>query len=158
MKDIEEKLLIFLDKQDELNENLNSFINYLQDQNFLENKYELKSFFYLIASISNNCHRSKHFFTIIESILKKINLQSKIQNNFTNFEIFNIFQKNKRLLLFLFNSKVIIPTEEIYSIFINNPKFIEGKYIEYFFPEFEQFMDEGRKNSIRNEIYLLIER
>ena len=152
LRNIEEKIHILMEKQDELNENLISFNNYLQDQNFLENKYELKSFLYLIASISNNCHRSKHFFTIIESILKKINLQGKIQNNFTNFEIFNIFQKNKRLLLFLFNSKVIIPTEEIYSIFINNQKFIEGKYIEFFFPEFEQFMDEGRKNSIRNEI------
>ena len=143
MKDIEEKLLIFLDKQDELNENFLIFNEFLQDHKLSENKYELKSFLYLIAAISNNYHRSQDFFTKIELILKS--LQEKIKNYYHSFEIFQIFRRNKRLLLFLFKSEIITPNEEIYSIMLCNKKCIDEKYLEYFSPEFEPFFEEKMK-------------
>ena len=146
MKDIEEKLLIFLDKQDELNENFLIFNEFLQDHKLSENKYELKSFLYLIAAISKNYHRSQDFFTKIELILKS--LQEKIKNYYHSFEIFQIFRRNKRLLLFLFQSEVISPNEEIYSIILRNKKYINEKYLEYFYPEFEPFFEEKMKFSI----------
>ena len=90
------------------------------------------------------------FIAKIELILR--NIQEQIQNYFTNFEIFIIFQTNKRLILSLFKLGLIIPTEEIFDILINNTKYIDKKYLEYFWPEFEQFIDDNKKKSIRDQV------
>ena len=147
MKKIEEKIVAFLENPDEIDENLIICKQYLQDQLFSLNKYGLKSFLYLINAISNNFHRSESFFTKIELILKC--LQEKIQNYFANYEIFNIFQKNKRLLLFLFKSGIITPNEEIYFIIKNNKKYIIAKYLDYFYPELEPYIEENMKEIIQ---------
>ena len=63
MKDIEEKFQDFLEKQNNLDENLNLFNSYLKDNKISENKYEIKSFLYLIVAISNHYHRSQYFFS-----------------------------------------------------------------------------------------------
>ncbi|KAK8895481.1 hypothetical protein M9Y10_023947 [Tritrichomonas musculus] len=150
MKDIEEKFVTFLNEQDEFDEHLHIFIEFLQTQGISENKYELKLFLYLIVAICNNSYRSKSFFTKIELIIK--NLQEKIQNYFTNFEIFLIFQGNKRLLLLLFKLGILTPTYNIYSIIHNNKKYTDRKYIEYLFLEFEPYMDEKTKKLIHDQI------
>ena len=113
MKDVEEKFVTFLNEQEELDEHLSTFDEHLQNQGISENKYELKLFLYLIVAICNNSYRSKSFFTKIELIIKI--LQEKIQNFFTNFEIFLLFQGNKRLLLLLFKLGILTPTYDIYS-------------------------------------------
>ncbi|KAK8897711.1 hypothetical protein M9Y10_015676 [Tritrichomonas musculus] len=156
LRDIEEKLHLFLQNQDDQSTNLILFIEDLQEAKLLENKYELKSFLHLVVAISNNCHRSQLFFSNIDLLLKS--LYYKIQYFFTNFEIFHIFQRNKRLLLFLFNLKILKPTKEIYSVIITNKKCIEGRYLEYFFPEFESFIDKETKKSIGDQIPELKER
>ncbi|KAK8846488.1 hypothetical protein M9Y10_020511 [Tritrichomonas musculus] len=142
MKDVEENLLIFLEKQD-----FNEFNDYLQNQKISENKYELKSFLYLIVAISNHHYRTQQFFTKIEQIIKS--LQEKIQYFFSNFEIFRIFQASKRILLFLFKLKIITPTEDIYYVINTKDKYINRNYLEYFYLEFEQYMDEKTKSSIQ---------
>ena len=62
MKDIEENLLFYLEKTDKLEENFSIFNNYLQSHKLSENKQEVKSFLYLIVSISNNYIHSHHFY------------------------------------------------------------------------------------------------
>ena len=150
MKDLEENFITFLENQDESSASFAMLDEYLQNQKLLENKYELKLFLYLINAISNNYHRPKNFFTKIELIFKTF--QEEIQQYFSSFEIFHIFQKNKRLLLLLFQLEIISPTEDIYNIIINNKKYIDRKYPEYFYPEFESYMDEKKKNSIQDQI------
>lgn len=150
MKDIEENLLLYLEKPGNLEGNFSIFNDYLQSHKLYENKQEVKSFLYLIVAISNNYIRSQHFFAKIELILK--NLQEQIQNYFTSFEIFIIFQTNKRLILSLFKLGLFTPTDEIFDIIINNKKYIDKKYLEYFWPEFEQFIDDDMKKSIRDQV------
>ena len=149
MKDIEEKFQDFLEKQNNLDENLNLFNSYLKDNKISENKYEIKSFLYLIVAISNHYHRSQYFFSKIEFILKIF--QKSIQFFFTNSEIFNIFSTNKRLLLILFNFKILKPDNVIYSILKNNKKYVNKQYLEYFYIEFEPFIkaDSNQENTIQ---------
>ena len=52
---------------------------------------------------------------------------------FTNIEIFQIFKKNKRVLLFLIEEKMIVIDDDIaYQMEIND---CFNKYIDYFTPE-----------------------
>ena len=147
MKDIEKKLVSFLEKHENPNENFTLFDEYLQSQKIQENKYELKSFLYIMVAISSYYHCSQCFFTQNELILTS--LKERIQFFFTNFEVFNIFQKSKLLLLILFKLRIIIPTKEIYSA-ICNKKYIDRKYIEYFYPEFEAFILQDQIKELRN--------
>ncbi|KAK8841762.1 hypothetical protein M9Y10_026711 [Tritrichomonas musculus] len=146
MKNIEENLVTFLDSQDNIDGSFNIFNDYLNNQKLSENKYEMKSFLFLIVSLSNYYHRSNNFFSKIELIIQSF--REQIQNFFTIFEIFHIFQSNKRLLLFLFKSRILTPTEEIYSDIACNKKFLKRKYLEYFYPEFETYFDDNTKTKI----------
>ena len=101
MKNVQLKLLQFIDAEANEEENYDNFIRIIEDQNIKKDKYDLKMFLYIINQISNFHHRSQHFFEKIEKILTKY--QKEIQNNFTNYEIFSIFSKNKRILLLLAN-------------------------------------------------------
>lgn len=146
MKSIEENLISFLDSQDNIDENFIILNDFLKNQKLTENKYEMKSFLFLIVSISNYYHRSSDFFNKIDLIIQSF--REQIQNFFTSFEIFHIFHSNKRLLLFLFKSEFITPTEEIYFNIACNKKLFERKYLEYFYPEFETYFDDNIKTKI----------
>ena len=96
LKDIQNSILEFLNSEENLSfSSLEKKLN----QQFIKNRQILKSFLYLIAKIANNHFRCPLFFQKIEQIL--IYFHVEINKNFTNYEIFKIFQKNKRLLLFL---------------------------------------------------------
>ena len=111
MKYYQEHLLNFLDCDDEQIE-----CNF----NMCEigtKKDNLKGILHLISKIAKHHHRNATFLNKIEKILKIFS--EDIKNFFSNSETFNIFKKNKRILLFLFEEKIIQPTEEIYYIIIN---------------------------------------
>ena len=57
-----------------------------------------------------------------------------LSNYFTNDEIFNIFKNNKRILLYLFDEKVIIFDQNILYKIINK-NYEESNYTQYFMPE-----------------------
>ena len=63
---------------------------------------------YLISKIFKNHYRSndsKCFINKIERIIN--NYKKKMLLHFSNFEIFQIFKENKRILLFLFEEQII---------------------------------------------------
>ena len=65
--------------------------------------------------------------------------KQSLQQTFSNSEIFEIFKGSKRILLFLFNEKVIIIDE--YIVFrITSNEFSIFKYCEYFEPEIKPFL------------------
>ena len=143
MKNIEGNLLSFIE---ECNQDKNTFINFLDEQQITKNKSVLKSFLYLIVHISNNYHRTKDLYAKIDQILTY--LKDSILQNFQNFEIFHIFQSNKRILLFLIQQKLFIIDQSIVDCF-NQPKFLKKSYIEYFFPEVEPFLPKSVKDQIK---------
>ena len=144
MKNYEELILQFLDNNDDVENSFKSLINIFKTQKVSENKNELKLLLHLICEISDNYHRSLNFFNKIDQILKFF--ENDIKQNFSNYSIFNIFKSNKRLLLFLFKEKILIPDKFIYSKIINS-KYSEKNYLQYFYPEFKSFsnneMDES---------------
>ena len=140
IKIIQTILLDILDinKADE-GDNLSSLFNYLETNNITENKSELKSFLHLLIQISNNYYRDPDFFTIFETIITKY--QKQITKYFTNYEIFNMFKSNKRILLFLFQNKIVIIDQYIRNILLSK-KYRDRKYPEYFFKEIKSFYND----------------
>ena len=103
-KDVQQKMLEFLDTNDNLEEN---YQNLMDSINKLDEESKLPELLYLILRISNHHQRTPNFFTKIERIL--INYKEEIKQTYSNSEIFNLFKKNYRILLFFLKENVITP-------------------------------------------------
>lgn len=149
MKRIQNDLLDFIDgMEDNLNDQT-IIIKTVNDSKALENRYEFKSFLYLILKIAtNHCFASK-FFNKISNIL--IYFKDPIKQSFSNIEIFDIFESNRKLLLLLIKNEIIIIDDTIYSKItsrINKNRL----YHKYFYPEIKSFLSESTSNSILSEL------
>lgn len=135
-KNVQRVLLEYIEESD-AEENYEIFIQVLEDQQILEDIHELRELLCLIIAVGNHHHRNKNFFSKIERILQ--HLKNKIIQYFTNTEIFSLFQKNKRLLLFLIEEK-IMTVSEYFVAQITDDCFVQNKYVEYFAPEIKSFV------------------
>ena len=106
MKNIQEILLDFLDNEDEVDEKFNNFKQIIDNLKICEQQHKFRVLLRMIAKISKNHHRYPNLISKIEQILTFY--KDDITKKFTNFDIFNIFKSNKRILLFLLNEKMII--------------------------------------------------
>ncbi len=164
---IQEILLEFIGNDDTSEEDFQKLIQNFEDhQQFRSNNHELKMLLNLISKIEEYHHRAKNFNFKIEKIIKYY--QDNIMNFFSNSELFNIFIKNKRILLFLFNEKIIIPDMDIFNIVITNfgdyvpdcsryQDYYDNtdnyyKYLEYFYPEFRNFYSPQMIENIESKI------
>ena len=148
IKKIQELILEYIENDDSSETSFQNLINYFDDQKISNNKPEFKTVLHLISKITDNHHRKSDYFSKIEQILKRY--QENIKSSFTNFDIFNIFKSNKRVLLFLFEEKIVIPDKSIAWI-ISNGKYKEEKYPQYFFTEFKALFDKKLVNEIISE-------
>ena len=138
-KAIQDDLLRFINEDYDFHD----FIDKIETYQLVKNKYEFKYFLYMILNISNNHYRQKSFFTRIEQIIQFYN--SEIAHHFTNFELFHIFQSNKRIILFLFETKMLNIDEPIFKIL----KEKNTIYRDYFLPELNQL---SKENEINDQI------
>ena len=159
MEEIQIKLIEFIDGGSNNENEFKDLISLFDEQKIKENKHNLKTLFHLLVKITDNHHRSANFFDKIEQILSFF--QDEIKQNFSNFDIFNIFKSNKRILLFLFERQIITPDNSISNI-ITNAKYKKLKYPEFFFPEFKSFFSEkfcqeinyiNRENQKNSELF-----
>lgn len=136
-EDIYRRLVDFIDEnEDENNEN---FINFIKAQQ-IEKDISMLTFFILqISRLSNYHYRSPTFFDKIELIL--LTFKDDIINNFTNSEIFSFFKKNKRILLFLIQEKIITLDKSIVDTIMNIKYFKIGRYQNYFITEIKPFIE-----------------
>lgn len=103
MTTIHESLLQFIDNDDQTQENnLFSLLDKMQNQ---KDSNTFKKILSLIAGIADNYHRTSIFFGKIYEILKF--LQKSIKQSLSNYEIFQIFKSNKKIILFLIKEKII---------------------------------------------------
>lgn len=153
MKNIQKKVLEFLENEESTEKNYQNLINYFQKQKLKDNSNQIKELLYIILKISNNHHRTVHFFDKIKQILQFF--RKEIDFYFTNFDIFNIFKSNKRILLFLLKEKFIQPDKAIAQI-ITKEKYFKKFYPHYFYPEFSSFFDENTKKKIESSNDILI--
>lgn len=145
MKDIQEKTIYFLENTNDEDDIFSYFISILDNHKVKENKHELESFLHLLSKLSNNFHRIPFLYLKIEKILQFF--QSDIKNNFSNFEIFNIFKNNKKILLYLIKNK-FITIDKFISERMSDEKQQQKDYLFYFYPELTQFLkfdDEDEK-------------
>ena len=105
-----------------------------------EEKENFGLFLKLISKISENHHRSANFIIKIEQILS--HYSSEIKQTFTNLEIFEIFQNDKLILLFLFEQKIIIADKSILYLIIK--KSAKSKAIKEEEEEEEEDFDEQK--------------
>ena len=136
MRIVQQSLLDFIDKENFEEKDFSTFAKFLQVQNISRSKEELSSLLHLIVQLANDHHRIPPFYTKIEKILTF--LKSDIQQKFTKSEIFYIFKKNKRLLLFTFQQELIIPNEMIANLF-SLEEYQLNFYPHYFLPELKPF-------------------
>ena len=101
MNCIQEMLLDFF--ENEGNEKLVDIVSYYDSLKIHENQYQFKEILHLITRISDNHNRCNNLLDKIFLILK--DFANEIKKYFSNFEIFDIFKNNKRILLFLFEKK-----------------------------------------------------
>lgn len=143
MKTVEESLQNYINPENEDEESdFSKFSKMIDGNKIREDKNKLIPFLHLLISISKHQHRCKHFFDKIEKIL--LFLMEDIKKFLTQIEIFDMFKSSKRILLFLVNQKVIIFNQKMVDEIIVK-KFRFYRYMEYFYPEIEQFLKDGDK-------------
>ncbi|KAK8841567.1 hypothetical protein M9Y10_027191 [Tritrichomonas musculus] len=139
MKCIQLQFLEFIEDDENVEENFQNLCFKLENNKIRDNKHQFRLFLHHIASICVNHHRGQNFFGKVERVLQLF--KDDIQKFYTNSEIFNIFEGDKRILLFLIEEKMMIFDEYIAKTIINE-KYIEKKYPQYFTPEIKTFMNE----------------
>ena len=139
MKSIQCAVLKFIEEETNTEENYKNLINLIRDQKIKEDRHKVKSMLRLINNISNNHQRVSDFINKIEQILTYF--KTEIVKYFKQSEIFQIFENNKRILLFLIQENIIIIDEYIVSEITSENKF-KKKYPEYFSPEIKSFLTE----------------
>lgn len=118
MLQVQRTLLKFIDEENYDNIYYQNLMQTLSDQGVMNDSHKMREFLHLITEISINHHRSTRFFTKIERIIKEI--RDDIIKIISNEEIFNIFGKNIKILLYLFKEKIIKPDINLISRLINS--------------------------------------
>ena len=129
MRNIQENFLEFLENVENNDENFNNLKIKFEDMKIQNNKHDLQMVLYFISNICANHFRCPTFFDKIERILQYF--KADIKKNYSNSEIFKIFEQNKRILLLLIKDEIITVDE----YFVKKIVFKEKNYEQYFIPE-----------------------
>lgn len=139
-KDTQKAFLDFIDNENDIEENYQNLLQLLNDQKIGGDPTELKVYFNLITKVANFHYRSSNFFDKIEKLL--LYFKDQISRNFSNLEVFLIFQSNKRILLFLFNESILKFDDLVYKKII-----INDDYLNFFYPEIVIYNNSAQYNS-----------
>ena len=136
--------LSYIDSDTDTHENFQELITFINTYKYGESKDELRTILHIIQKISNHHKRQPGFISKIHRII--LFFSDKAKQTFSNYEIFRIFRKNKLLLVFLFENKIITVDEPIvyYLIEKNGPQ-----NSNFFYPEIKPFLNkEGKRGKI----------
>lgn len=142
MRLIHKNFLDFINTENDNEETFGNFINIITNYKIQENRYDLKEILRLTLNIANYHFRSPNFISKIERIL--LFFKEKIKQTFSNFEIFQIFKDNKRILLFLFEQNIIKPDKSIVGVILSE-KYQKAKYPLYFLNEISELIENDTK-------------
>lgn len=112
-----------------------------------ENLAVLKEVINIILSIADNHHRSTNFNTKINQLI--LLFIKDIQKHFTNNEIFDIFQHNLNIILFLLEEKLLYFNKEISKIIIDKKS---KNFLFFFYPEMKEFLPDKDRKKIELKI------
>ena len=140
MKEYQQIILEFLDNEEDSDNNFKNLKNIFNQPNIFDNPYEIKLLLHLIQRISSNHHHATNFYNKICQFFSLFS--DKLKKNFSNYEIFRIFKKNKRILLYLIEEKIISIDSYISSNIISEDLRCSTShdYIKFFYPELKPFL------------------
>ena len=140
IKSIQSEFLEFIEEDENDEEKFYNLSRILEDKKIRDNKHNLRLFLHHIASVCAHHPHSKNFFSKIERVIQIF--KDDIKNYYINPEIFTVFKKNKRILLFLIEEKMLVFDEYVAKKIITE-KYVTRKYPQYFAPEMEPFTKES---------------
>ena len=92
----------------------------------------------------------QNFFQKIEKLI--IFFERVIKEKFDNFEVFDIFKSNKRILLFLLEKKLMNIDESIFDE-MTKYEYYKSGYLPYFFTEVKSIFFDKKSDILKKEIF-----
>ncbi|KAK8867115.1 hypothetical protein M9Y10_010087 [Tritrichomonas musculus] len=145
MKKIQEIILDFLENNATYEEFLRKFTISLNNEKIRENRNDLRLVLRIISHIAAYHYRTKGFFDKIGEIL--LLLKDEITSFYTQFEIYDIFEKCSPILVFLYENKFIEPNSESFERLFR----LDGDSYKYFIPQFKSFFDHLELEKVKKE-------
>ena len=136
------------DDEEENGEKFTKLVDFIEKYHYAANKEELEDILSLISSIANNHYRNQHFFSNIEKLF--LHLENQIKQNVSNTEIYELFKENKRILVFLFEKKIITINDEI----IHSMLYKKITYFNYFYNIIESLSNDTKRIEITKKSIL----
>lgn len=137
MIDIKKTILKFIEGKNEPEMDIKDITKFFNDHQIRENKYKILSVLNILVRISCDHHRFPSLFNKIGQII--LDLQNDIKKNLQKEEIFDIFRKNKRILLLAIELKLIVVDKFFVEELKQKRKYISDKYDNYFSKEIQLF-------------------
>ena len=144
-------------KDSDLNSDLNisqnkfELLTKIVENQLIENSHEeMKEFLQIVKNICDNHHRERNFLSKINQILQYF--KDQIKNCLTNDDIFEIFESNKNILLYMINNDILTITESIYKEMMNKLDSNGFRYCYFFYPEIEKFIGEEKVKDVKQEL------
>ncbi|KAK8870811.1 hypothetical protein M9Y10_008703 [Tritrichomonas musculus] len=147
-KEIYSSLMEFIDETEDAD--FNSLIKDFENQEIFKNKEEIKLMLQLISKISDNHRRLSDFIDKLNQIIQY--LLKELQPPITDFEIYEIFKYNKRVLLLLLEQEFIRPDNQIISDIMSMKDRNNFPYSHYLYSGIKPFINEKESRAIENEI------
>lgn len=157
IREIQDNFINPLDNEEDLIKCNISLSNFFDEQKNQDTKHEFILILRMLSRISNEHHRYPNFFSKFKSFFNFF--KDKIKTNFSNIEIFNLFKKNKKIILILIEIGILVIDQTIANI-IQKGKFEARNYHLYFQPEIEKtcLNEENKENDKDEEKIKVFER
>ena len=149
-KKLLEDLISFIDDDSEDNQSFFDQTNFLLKENNDENKDIFIQLLSFISKISQNHHRNGLFYKKIESIL--LHFQDKLKQTLSNYDIYKIFEYDDRILLFLFELKIISLDKKLYSLLFKEDESSDLNKLYYLYPVIKDSIKPNTRKKIESDI------
>ena len=145
-------ILKFLEESDDPNDDdaRKNLINYIKSHQIEGDTEEMYQFLEIIKNIGEYHHHDQRFDENLNQLL--FHYKDQIKRTLSNPEIFNIFQNNKKVVLFLLQNGIITFSDEIYTEMIYKIENNGNRYCHFFIPELENFAGEEKMKFVKNEL------
>ena len=138
-------LLNFFESESIYEDEIQELTKIFDDQDIFNNPIEMYGLLELLFNIGNNHHQTTDFFKKLGLIFHYL-IKDK-QLPISSAEIFDLYKTNKRLLLFLFEQKVLQPEKSIYNTLMQERAINGYKLYYYLFVEIKKFFGKRKSKS-----------
>lgn len=149
-KELYNLLLAFIENDNDDSDDYQNLLQFLKTYKYKDSKEELGHILRLILNLFNNHHRHAEFIIKIEKIL--LFFAQDIKQTLSNTEIFNIFERNKLLILILIKNDILNFDESINQIIMQKFDENDPQFCHFFLPEIEKYNDKEKIDRIKNEL------